>query len=205
MNYEEYWQSPQKELTETDPLIPLKSNLIRKAYTNIPSPKILDAGCGGGALIANYISSNTNVIGIDISDKAIKLAESRNIPNAEFQTSELDKPWNFEDSQFDIVVSSEVLEHLDNFPLYMQESYRVLKPNGKLILTTPYHGLLKNLALCFWGFDKHFCNYESGHIRFFSNKKLRQLAESAGFQNIKFKSLGRIPFLAKSTVLIAEK
>ena len=205
MNYEEYWNSHQKILTETDPLIESKAKIIRTAYQNISQPQILDAGCGAGALICAYNAPQCQITAIDISKAAIDLLNDKLLDNVRAINAELEKKWELPDQHFDLIVSSEVIEHLINFPIYLQEAYRVLKPGGKLILTTPYHGLLKNLLLCFFAFDKHFCNYKVGHIRFFTNKNLKHVVSQCGFRNIKFKGLGRFPFLSKSIVLTAEK
>lgn len=82
-----------------------------------------------------------------------------------------------------------------------------MKPGGTLILTTPYHGYLKNLALALTGkMDKHFTvDWDCGHIKFFSVKTLTQMVAEQGFRNIRFAFAGRCPYLWKSMVLCAEK
>jgi 2-polyprenyl-6-hydroxyphenyl methylase/3-demethylubiquinone-9 3-methyltransferase len=83
----------------------------------------------------------------------------------------------------------------------------VLKPGGLLIISTPYHGYLKNLALSIFGKwdDHHTALWDGGHIKFWSRSTLTQLLEAGGFDVIDFRGVGRLPWLWKSMVLIARK
>jgi 2-polyprenyl-6-hydroxyphenyl methylase/3-demethylubiquinone-9 3-methyltransferase len=80
--------------------------------------------------------------------------------------------------------------------------HRHLKPGGVIILTTPYHGYLKNLALSLLNaWDKHFTvDWEGGHIKFFSPKTLSAMLKEAGFGEIEFRGAGRLPYLWKTGV-----
>ncbi len=85
--------------------------------------------------------------------------------------------------------------------------FNFLEPGGTAIVTTPYHGYLKNLVMALTGkLDAHFTAlWDHGHIKFWSTKTLAQLLLEAGFVDIRFKRVGRIPALAKSMVAIARK
>ena len=105
------------------------------------------------------------------------------------------------------MVSLEVVEHLYlPRPLFLQ-SARVLRPGGALILTTPYNGFLKNLAISLTnGWDRHFgADWDGGHVKFFSPRTLTRLAGEAGFRNFRIRGIGRVPGLWKSMMLIAER
>jgi 2-polyprenyl-6-hydroxyphenyl methylase/3-demethylubiquinone-9 3-methyltransferase len=80
---------------------------------------------------------------------------------------------------------------------------RALKPGGALILSTPYHGYWKNLALAVTGkLDDHFTAlWDGGHIKFWSRGTLAQLLEEAGFRVERFVGVGRLPFLWKSMIV----
>ncbi len=82
-----------------------------------------------------------------------------------------------------------------------------LKKNGILIITTPYHGYLKNFLIAlFNGFDKHANPLDiCGHIRFFSKKTISILLEQNGFKVLDFLGAGRMPYLWKSMIIIARK
>lgn len=78
---------------------------------------------------------------------------------------------------------------------------------GIAIISTPYHGYWKNLALALTGkMDAHFTAlWDHGHIKFWSIKTLGKLLREAGFVDIRFKRVGQVPALAKSMVVIARK
>jgi uncharacterized protein (AIM24 family) len=77
---------------------------------------------------------------------------------------------------------------------------------GQIILTTPYHGYLKNLMLAATGkMDSHFTAlWDGGHIKFWSRKTLSTLLEEQGFRVTNFKGSGRLPYFWKSMVLKGE-
>jgi hypothetical protein len=86
-------------------------------------------------------------------------------------------------------------------------AHGLLKTKGYLILTTPYHGYIKNVVLSILNkWDAHHgVQWDGGHIKFFSVKTLGQLAEQNGFSIQKFLFLGRVPWLWKSMICIARK
>ena len=130
-------------------------------------------------------------------------------PNARFE--ELPADQNILESlgeePFDIVVSAEVIEHLYAPRDFARGCFAALKPGGKFLCTTPYHGYLKNILICVLNqFDNHFNPlWDGGHIKFWSLKTLSRLLIEAGFCNIRFRGAGRLPFLWKSMVIAAEK
>ena len=70
--------------------------------------------------------------------------------------------------------------------LFLENTFLVLRSGGSLILTTPYHGYLKNLALSLFNkWDKHFTvERRGGHIKFFSEETLARMLSSCGFENV---------------------
>ncbi len=117
-----------------------------------------------------------------------------------------DIPFSDLGGDFDVVISTEVIEHL----LYPRElikaAKKCLKPNGLFILTTPYHGYIKNLVLALAGkMDSHFTVlWDGGHIKFFSVKTLTKLLAEEEFTNFKFEFAGRLPYLWKSMIVSAK-
>ena len=75
------------------------------------------------------------------------------------------------------------------------------------IISTPYHGYWKNLALALSGrMDAHFTAlWDHGHIKFWSRRTLGDLLREAGFVDIRFWRVGRVPALAKSMIVMARK
>jgi 2-polyprenyl-6-hydroxyphenyl methylase/3-demethylubiquinone-9 3-methyltransferase len=109
--------------------------------------------------------------------------------------------------QFDCVISVEVMEHLYHPRLFARRMFDLVTPGGSIIVTTPYHGYLKNLALAVTGhLDNHFTAlWDGGHIKFWSVKTLRFLLQEAGFEDVHFQFAGRIPPLAKSMIAVARR
>jgi len=162
--------------------------------------RILDLGCGNGSLSHAIAQQGYEVVGVEQSELGVTIAR-RSFPNCYFiQASIYDLPNAELQNAFDAVISVEVIEHL----LYPRELVRVakkcLKPDGCLILTTPYHGYWKNLVLALSGkMDKHLTVlWDGGHIKFFSVNTLTTLLQEEGFTDIQFKFAGRLPQLWKS-------
>ncbi len=163
-------------------------------------PRILDLGCGNGSLSNLIAQQGYEVVGVEDSEQGVAIAR-QSFPDCNFiKASIYDLPYSELANSFDIVISAEVIEHL----LYPRELVRAakkcLKPNGRLILTTPYHGYLKNLVLATSGkMDSHFTSlWDGGHVKFFSVATLRQLLETENYADIQFKFSGRIPLIWKS-------
>lgn len=101
------------------------------------TPSILDFGCGNGWLAA-LLTSFGKVTGVDVADKAIATASER-FPNVEFicLNAEMNDKDPFFERKFDLVISSEVIEHIHEQKQYISNMMATLKPGGKFIITTP--------------------------------------------------------------------
>lgn len=180
---------------------------IVRIAKNLGARKVLDLGCGNGALAATLTREGFNVTGCDADAKGIEIAR-RSYPGIAFRNVGIyDKPAALEDSDFDLVVSTEVVEHLFTPRMLPRFARAVLRPNGHLVLTTPYHGYLKNLALSLLNkWDRHLDPlWDGGHIKFWSPRTLSALLQEESFGVTEFTGVGRIPFLWKSMILSARK
>jgi len=100
--------------------------------------KILDVGCGDGVLTSMFARLGCQASGIDYSEEAVQFAKQKLSNNSYVnftQGSAYDLPWP--DATFDLVVSSDVIEHLTDVKKFLQEISRVLKPSGGVIISTP--------------------------------------------------------------------
>ena len=179
------------------PLLEMLATLQEASQTKL---RVLDLGCGNGSLSHVIAEHGCEVVGIDTSAPGIAISR-QSFPECQFIQADIyDIPDTDLLHSFDVVLAIEVIEHL----LYPKElaknAKKCLKPGGKLIISTPYHGYLKNLALAVCGqLDKHFTVlWDNGHIKFFSVETLTKLLTSQGYTNIKFKFAGRCPYLWKS-------
>jgi 2-polyprenyl-3-methyl-5-hydroxy-6-metoxy-1,4-benzoquinol methylase len=170
--------------------------------------RILEIGCGNGYLAAELAMMGHTVVGTDVSSDGIEIAKTKYpYPNIHFETRSVYDGLNDLMTDVDVVVSSEVIEHLYSPKTLIDQAFSVLRPGGMLIITTPYHGYLKNIALSLfnkWDFH-HTVDWEGGHIKFFSQKTLSSMLNKCGFVNIQYRNAGRIKWLWKCMVCRAEK
>jgi 2-polyprenyl-3-methyl-5-hydroxy-6-metoxy-1,4-benzoquinol methylase len=183
--------------------------LIRSLDLLLPQTKeltILDAGCGNGIMTAYMSSRGHRARGFDQSTTGIAIARET-FPRTQFDLKSIYDDYRTLHAEVDVVTSFEVIEHLTRPAEMLARAYEVLKPGGALILSTPYHGYLKNLAISlFDGWDKHFESHrDCGHIKFFSQKTLSNLLNECGFKELKFVNAGRTWGLWKSMVVRAVK
>lgn len=152
------------------------------------------------------MSKYAAVTGIDISGSGIQIAKKH------FQHLNIHVGSVYDDlagqyGTFPVVVSLEVIEHLYDPRTYAKRLFELVAPAGVAIVSTPYHGYWKNLALSLTGrLDDHFTAlWDGGHIKFWSVRTLRVLLKESGFSQIDFLRVGRIPPLAKSMIALAHK
>ncbi len=168
---------------------------------------ILDIGCGYGYHSHLMSELGHKVYGTDVSEEAIKNAK-KNIPQARFICADIQNlPWDQLEGKFDVSIAMEVIEHLYFPRSLIRAAMRSLQPGGAFILSTPYHGYIKNLLISVLNkWDTHFNVVADGwHIKFFSPHTLRRLLKEEGFVDIEFRYGGRLPFIWKSMVCRARK
>lgn len=168
---------------------------------------ILDLGCGNGSFTSLLADKGYEATGVDHSLSGISIARKSNA-TLEFNQHDLTEPLPaVYKSQFDCVLSVEVIEHLLLPRSLLSNALYALKPGGLLILTTPYHGYWKNLALAITNhFDDHWHPLRDyGHIKFFSKNTLMHLTDEFGLENPEISTVGRIPLFARSMVFTGSK
>jgi 2-polyprenyl-3-methyl-5-hydroxy-6-metoxy-1,4-benzoquinol methylase len=171
--------------------------------------RVLDLGAGNGALCAQIGLQGYEVAGVEYDKAGFELARTSHPAISFYNFGVQDNPAELlsQEQAFDAVVSTEVIEHLFSPHLLPIYARGVLKQGGYLIVTTPYHGYLKNLALTIFGkWDHHHTVlWHGGHIKFWSRATLTQLLTENGFRVVGFSGVGRMPYLWKSMVLVAQK
>jgi 2-polyprenyl-6-hydroxyphenyl methylase/3-demethylubiquinone-9 3-methyltransferase len=168
--------------------------------------RVFDLGCGNGQVAGLLADAGLDVTGVDTSRSGIVVAAAA-YPQCRFAVASAYEDLAARFGQFPIVVSLEVVEHLSEPRHFARTLFDLVEPGGTVIVSTPYHGYLKNLALAVTGrMDRHFTAlWDGGHIKFFSIATLRELLQEAGFTPVTFVRVGRIPPLAKSMMAIATR
>ena len=164
--------------------------------------RILDAGCGSGDLGRVLINKfNSQVYGIDMNKVTIQRAKKTGL---KVKMADLDAKWPFENNFFNVVIGSEVIEHVVNPDNFLAETKRVLKKDGLLILTTPNLAAWFNRVIFLFGFQPFFTEVSTidktmglsftrkltknreplGHIRCFTLRALKDILDLHGFRVI---------------------
>ena len=145
---EEYYENPidpdgnkRNMLNETqgrldfakDEIISLKNLLL--SNTDTEKLSVLDIGCGTGVISSHIFNKNAEIHGIEPSLAACKAAENR-LNHVHHGYYEEHTP-NFEEEKFDFIIAFHVIEHVDQPNHLLDEIYRILKPGGYILLSTP--------------------------------------------------------------------
>lgn len=162
------------------------ANFLTHADRLRPGVSVLDYGCGPGFLTEKLLARRVHCYGIDSSPKAVELVNQKfqNVANWMGAVAVSDPSAPFPDASFDVITCLETLEHLleERLPVVVSELYRLLKPGGVALLTTPNReDLLHNHIYC------PFCQtsfHKVQHVRSFSEKSMRALVESHGFRTL---------------------
>lgn len=143
---------------------------------------ILDVGCGGAWLAKTLAPKGRNLISMDISDiNPIKAVKSVGLPNHYGVVADV-FALPFRENSIDCIVASEIIEHVSDPKRFLEALHMILKPGGRLIVTTPYNELIRT-SLCIH------CNRETphnAHLYSFTERTMRHyLPEHAGKVSMK--------------------
>lgn len=168
--------------------------------------KAFDLGCGNGSVAGHLCDLGWSVTGVDPSIQGIEQAKLHHAKsNLHVGSAYDDLQARF--GQFPLVYSLEVVEHVYAPRDYAKTLVSLMQDNAVAIVSTPYHGYWKNLAMAVTGkMDDHFTAlWDHGHIKFWSVKTLTQLFSEVGLDVVRVHRVGRIPALAKSMILVLRK
>lgn len=165
--------------------------------------RAFDLGCGNGATADMLSTLGFSVSGVDTSESGVAEAHKA-YPHIKVGVGSAYDDLASQYGTFPLVVSLEVIEHCIDPHGFAKTFLSLIAPGGIGVLSTPYHGYLKNLALAVTGkMDRHFTALErGGHVKFFSRGTLDRLLREAGAKDIRFTRVGRIPPIAKSMVAV---
>jgi SAM-dependent methyltransferase len=133
-------------------------------------PRILDAGCGSGRFMVELAKLGT-VTGVELSDTSVALARERRLGEV-VSGSVLEMP--FADGSFDLAVSLDVIEHLEDDLAALRELRRTVAPGGALLVTVPAYQ---------WLWSGH--DEINHHHRRYTRRSLQRVAEQAGWHQVR--------------------
>lgn len=164
-----------------------RRTLIMNLLINDPPSKILDVGCGTGHTLTFLKSTfpKAKLYGVDLSKKAVFFSKKRGHKNI-YQANALKLP--FKKEQFDVVLLLDVLEHIKDHQKVINETKRVLKKGGRIIVTNPA------LNFIWSSFDDN-----QGHERRYTRRELRKLAKSA---NMNLELISYFNFVLSPPIII---
>lgn len=176
-HYKQHYQADAAAYDYTEePEIPIEKEEVRRLRQNILSEIptnaawILDVGCGGAWLAKTLAPKGRNVISMDISDiNPIKALQETSLKNHHALVADVfELP--LKENSIDCIVASEIIEHVTDPKKFLAALFQVLKPGGKLIITTIYNEYIRT-TLCIH------CNRLtplSGHLHSFTEKSLKK-------------------------------
>lgn len=194
------------------------SERIEKIISKLPKDgRLLEIGVWDGSVIAKYRPHfQGSIYGLDLSLEIMKLSLPLLVEGKACDLNKDDIPWA--NGFFDCVVCGEVIEHIFDTDRLVREMARVLKPGGRLFLSTPNLGSALNRGLLLFGLQplgtevsSQRSNYgnplrkalnPAGHIRNFTARALVELIACNGFRKIKLDSA---PLASSSKIRFVEK
>ncbi len=153
-----------------------------------PPLEVLDLGCGLGEFSLKLRDLGFEVICVDGSENYVNY-----VKNLGFQAlkSDFNEPLPFKNEQFNIVVCLETIEHIEKAEELVKEIYRILKPSGYLLISTPNYSFLGVRLKILLGKT---IPDEGYHFRFFNYFKLKNLLKNSGFKILKENCISFLPF-----------
>lgn len=200
-NTEYHWQNSAPDHTEAY-LWPTVTSVLQKSVGQ--NARVFDLGCGNGNLMKCLQNNGYEVVGVDPSVSGVSVATESGL-HAEVGSAY--DPLAEKFGVFPAVVSLEVVEHVYSPREYATSLFDLLEPSGTAIVSTPFHGYWKNLAIALTGkFDHHVKPlWDHGHIKFWSPATLSELLHEVGFESVEFHYAGRMYPFSKSMIAVARK
>jgi len=153
--------------------------LLEHAYKK--PGRLLDLGCGRGEHLAAFAQLGFDVAGVDISPRAVELAEGYQVKVADLERDSLPFPVN----SFDFVFSKSVIEHMRYPTGLLSSALEALRPGGTAVIMTP------SWAHTYWG--PFYIDHT--HVTPFTAPSLADAFALVGFENVKASHFYQLPFL----------
>ena len=134
----ERWWDPEGEFKTLHDINPLRIEFIRE-FSDLPEKHIVDVGCGGGILSEGLAALGADVLGIDLSEQLIDIAELHSLEtgiNVSYRKISAEALAEQQPESFDIITCMEMLEHVPDPGSIIHACTRLLKPGGMAFFST---------------------------------------------------------------------
>ncbi|MBU3604940.1 bifunctional 2-polyprenyl-6-hydroxyphenol methylase/3-demethylubiquinol 3-O-methyltransferase UbiG [Polynucleobacter sp. AP-Kaivos-20-H2] len=132
------WWDPNSEFKPLHAINPLRLNWI-KSFVSLEGKKVVDIGCGGGILAESMSQSGADTTGIDLSEKALKVAELHALEvgaNLTYRSISAEALADEQPEHYDVVTCMEMLEHVPDPASVVRACAKLCKPGGTLFFST---------------------------------------------------------------------
>jgi ubiquinone/menaquinone biosynthesis C-methylase UbiE len=155
--------------------------------------RVLDVGCGEGWFAGELARAGASVVGVDVAEEPLRRARERD-RKLDLRLIDADGPWPLQDASVDAVWAGETIEHVADTAGWLSEVRRVLRPGGRLLLSTPDHGRLSVLWLACSrrAFEARF-DPRADHLRFYTRPALTRLLGDFGFREVAVRAAVGLP------------
>ena len=173
IDYNTLWKQEGFKKISYGPSFRHKKRLILKLlkkYGLNENSKILDIGCGEGSTLLYLKNESNKLYGMDISEEAIELSRN-NLTDVTYFLGDITKKETLPDQKFDLIICSEVLEHITDDEIAIENISSLLKKGSYLIITVPHRKDYWTKA-----------DTEAGHVRRYETSEIRNKVNKSGFQ-----------------------
>ena len=133
------WWDPDSEFRPLHQINPLRLDWIDQ-LASIRGKQVLDVGCGGGILAESMARRGANVLGIDLADKALKVAQlhamESGVANVAYRSVAVEALADEQPGQYDVVTCMEMLEHVPDPASVVRACVALTKPGGRVFFST---------------------------------------------------------------------
>jgi SAM-dependent methyltransferase len=193
----EFYEDPEVPLSSGAGRARRQARMLADTLRDVVAPGcIVDIGCGDGeaAGVALAVNPGHRLVGIDWSADALGQAKARGLTSIRAAVDGISLP--LRTGAADVVIMSELIEHLVDTDSALDEAWRVLKPGGSLLLSTPNLAAWYNRGLLAFGVQPVFSEVSlrgvfgrpgtvvAGHLRMFTTRSLTGLLRARGFGSI---------------------
>jgi 2-polyprenyl-3-methyl-5-hydroxy-6-metoxy-1,4-benzoquinol methylase len=193
--YDEKYFAGQISKSDTKAAIQYGKLLRYGGVTASTHPRLLDAGCGAGPALAFLQNQGFTLVASDFVYFPLLEARKR-APDVPLLNCDLNQGLPFAADSFDVILASEVIEHLTQAELFLSEARRVLSPGGVLLLTTPnlwdVRRVWATLSKTTWS-----GHLDPTHINLMTPRRLNDLLRQAGFSQVRWRT-GLKPAFSRS-------